>query len=215
MLGQSGGVFLYAAHLAHALASGAFPDLAALPEAREFYPAYLARLRDRAGEALFESVYRPTLALLAAARQPVTLRQLHRWGVPPGRLQFALFDLADFLRVHRQPAWHDGLEDDEHRENRYSIAHEAFIRYLREHEPRWWIDAHTTIARTALPPRARPGWTSKPKTSERPGSTTSASSSTTSRNPARRRIFSTCVTMKAMRVFVGKSETGHRNSSGS
>jgi tetratricopeptide (TPR) repeat protein len=151
VLDRSGGVFLYAAHLAHARASGIFPDVADLPEAREFYPAYLARLRDRAGAALFESIHRPTLALLAAARRPATSRQLHRWGVPPGRLQFALFDLADFLQVHRQPAWNDSL-DDEYRENRYAIAHEAFVRLLREHERCWWVDAHATIARTSLPP---------------------------------------------------------------
>jgi hypothetical protein len=42
-------------HLVQALAAGAF-DSDALPPADRFYPAYLERLRGRAGDALYEEV---------------------------------------------------------------------------------------------------------------------------------------------------------------
>ena len=101
---------------------------------------------------MFDTVYRPALVLLAAAFEPVTLRQLDRWGVPEAELRFALYDLGDFLHVRRQAGWHDSLDPEGDREPRYAIAHEAFVRFLREGRPDWWREAHATISATALPP---------------------------------------------------------------
>jgi tetratricopeptide (TPR) repeat protein len=129
VLRRSGGVFLYAYHLSRALRSGAFADTAALPAGEWFYPAYLARLREQAGAGDYEQVYLRTLLLLAAAQQPVTLEQLQRWEMHGERLELVLRDLADFLRVHRGRRWHDSLNDDG--DNRYEMAHEAFVRYVR------------------------------------------------------------------------------------
>jgi tetratricopeptide (TPR) repeat protein len=150
VLRRSGGVFLYAYHLARALTAGAFADTAALPEGKEFYPAYLARLRERVGAELHEAVYLPALLLLAAARAPVTLEQLTRWGVPGERLRFALIDLRDFLREHRVRRWHESLNREG--DNRYEMAHEAFVRFVSEsaeYGPRY-RQAHGTIADAAL-----------------------------------------------------------------
>jgi tetratricopeptide (TPR) repeat protein len=150
VLRRSGGVFLYTYHLARALAAGAFANPAALPEGRVFYPAYLARLRERVGTELYESVYLPALLLLAAARAPVTLEQLSQWGVPGERLRFALIDLRDFLREHRVRRWHESLNREG--DTRYEMAHEAFVRFVgesNEYGPRY-RQAHGMIADCAL-----------------------------------------------------------------
>jgi tetratricopeptide (TPR) repeat protein len=149
-LERAGGVFLYAHHLAEALAAGVFPDVAALPEASRFYPAYLARLRERVGDELYRRVYLPTLLHLAAARQPVPLAQLHGWGIPRDRLPVVLLDLRDFLRVHRAAAWHDSLGEAAH--SRYELAHEAFVRFVQEDDQLAgkWREAHATIGRLAV-----------------------------------------------------------------
>jgi hypothetical protein len=151
VLRRSGGVFLYAYHFCRALDAGAFTKVEQLPEGEEFYPAYLARLRERVGEQLYETVYLPTLLLLAAAYQPVMLTQLQRWGVPGDRLRFALLDLGDFLRVHRGPHWQETLSEGPG-ENRYEIAHEAFVRWVRE-DPAYaerMRAAHRTIGRASV-----------------------------------------------------------------
>lgn len=151
VLARCGGIFLYAFHLCHALEAGVFPDALALPDGAEFYPAYLDRLRDRVGDHLYESVYLPILMLLCAAQQPVTLDQLTGWGVPRDRLQFALLDLRDFLRVHRELPWQDRLGEPDG-ENRFEIAHEAFVRYVQTDTPlaKHLLAAHSAIARHAL-----------------------------------------------------------------
>ena len=157
VLRRCGGVFLYAFHFCRALEAGVFTDVSALPEGSEFYPAYLARLKERVGEDLFETVYLPTLLFLSAAQQPVSLTQLARWGIPRERLQFALLDLNDFLRAHRIRRWHESLSD-EPGEPRYEIAHEAFLRFVQG-EPQLsekLRDAHATIARYAMTSHA--GW---------------------------------------------------------
>ena len=150
VLARCGGVFLYAFHFCSALAAGVFPDVAALPEGDQFYPAYLTRLRQRVGDVLFDTVYLPTLLFLAAAQQPVTLAQLSRWGLPHDRLHFAFLDLRDFLRVHRVRRWHESLADEDN-EHRYEIAHEAFVRFIRDdtHLSAHWREAHAVIARLA------------------------------------------------------------------
>jgi tetratricopeptide (TPR) repeat protein len=160
VIDRAGGAFLYAYHLSRALTAGAFADVAALPEGPAFYPAYLARLRDRAGAALFDEVYLPALLLLAAAFEPVTLRQLHRWGVPRDRLAFALLDLHDFLRVHCVRGWHDSLADaDAEPENRYEVAHEAFVRFVRD-DPTLAAQLRSAHARIGLASLPQPpaGW---------------------------------------------------------
>jgi tetratricopeptide (TPR) repeat protein len=151
VLERSSGVFLYAFHLCRALEAGAFDGVDGLPEGEQFYPAYLARLRVQVGDALFETVYLPALLLLAAAAPPVLLRQLEGWGLARDRLRFALFDLADFLRVHRVRRWHDSLADGQN-ENRYEIAHEAFVRFARQDAAlsARLREAHAVIARAAL-----------------------------------------------------------------
>jgi tetratricopeptide (TPR) repeat protein len=148
---RSGGVFLYAHHLAEALAAGVFSDVTALPEGPQFYPAYLARLRERVGEGLYERVYLPTLLFLSAARQPVPLTQLQTWGIPRDHLPLALLDLRDFLRVHRAAEWHDSLGEAP-TESRYALAHEAFVRFVREDDrlSAEWRGAHATVGRLAL-----------------------------------------------------------------
>jgi tetratricopeptide (TPR) repeat protein len=94
--------------------------------------------------------------LLCAALQPVTLHRLSRCGIPRDRLPFALIDLKDFLRVHRVRLWHDSLaEPDAEPENRYEIAHEAFLRFVRDDAelgPRLRA-AHARIGMTARPDR--------------------------------------------------------------
>jgi tetratricopeptide (TPR) repeat protein len=151
VLERSGGIFLYARHLAGALASGAFTDPSALPEAHEFYPAYLVRLRSRVGRELYDTVYVRTLLLLSAAQEPVTLEHLHRWGAPPEGLRLALYDLADFLRQHRGRSWHESLSDIGG--NRYELAHEAFVRYVQETLSAQYSEAHAQIAQAALADR--------------------------------------------------------------
>ncbi len=147
---RSGGVFLYAFHFCRALALGVFPNTTHLPAGDHFYPVYLDRLREQASPTLFETVYLPTLLLLSAARSPVSLDQLQRWGVPRQRLSFALLDLSDFLKAHRSPTRRDSLGEDG--EARYEIAHDAFVRFARADPvigPRW-REAHARIARQAL-----------------------------------------------------------------
>ncbi len=150
VLKRSDGIFLYASHFAHALASGVFTATVTLPEPHEFYPAYLARIRKRVGERTFEDAYLQPLILLTVAQQPVTIDQLVQWGVPCDRLQMSLFDLRDFLRVQRVPGWHDSLNADG--EARYELAHEALGRYVRT-DPELAersIAAHARIANQAL-----------------------------------------------------------------
>ncbi len=156
VLRRSGGVFLYAYHLARALAAGAFTDTAALPEGKEFYPAYLERLRERVGAELYESVYLPALLLLATARAPVTLEQLCQWGVPGDRLRFALIDLRDFLRVHRVRRWHESLNREG--DNRYGDGPRG-VRALRGRE---------RGVRPALPAGARGDCRCRPSCARRP-----------------------------------------------
>jgi tetratricopeptide (TPR) repeat protein len=102
------------------------------------------------GAELYDTVYLPALLLLSAARAPVTLAQLGRWGVRLERLRFALLDLGDFLRQHRGRRWHDSLNEDG--EDRYEVAHEEFVDFVAtdaELAPRY-RQAHATIAETAL-----------------------------------------------------------------
>ncbi|MEJ7652497.1 MAG: tetratricopeptide repeat protein [Chloroflexia bacterium] len=150
MLARSGGVLLYAYHFTRALDVGVFPDPTSLPDGSQFYPEYLRKLRARVGDQFFENVYLPALLLLSAVRRPVTLTQLRDWGISEDRLQFALFDIADFLRVHRARGWHDSLSTEE--ENRYELAHEAFVRYVSEDsELRARLrETHAGVARSAL-----------------------------------------------------------------
>ena len=152
VLDRAGGVFHYAAHYVHALSSGVFVDVAALPAPADYYQAYLDRLRARvAREPVRHGIPAdsgPAGRGLSAGHAPAT----GTLGRAASRLQFALYDLSDFLRVQRQLGWHDTLDPDASREPRYAIAHEAFVRYLREHCPDWWREAHATIGRTALPP---------------------------------------------------------------
>lgn len=150
VLELSGGVFLFAIHFARALAAGAYSAVDELPEARRFYADYLARLRDRVGPELFGTAYEQALLLLAAARVPVTRSQLHRWGVPADRLEFALRDVGEFVRELRHRDWHDGVGDST--EPRYEIAHEAFVRYLASDAAMSakLKAAHRTIANVAL-----------------------------------------------------------------
>jgi tetratricopeptide (TPR) repeat protein len=76
---------------------------------------------------------------------------LEGWGLTRDRLRFALLDLADFLRVHRVRRFHDSLADGPN-ENRYEIAHEAFLRFVRQDAvlAGRLRDAHAVIARAAL-----------------------------------------------------------------
>jgi tetratricopeptide (TPR) repeat protein len=150
VLERSGGVFLYAFHLSRALQNGVFADTAALPAGERFYPAYLERLRGQAGGGLYERVHLRTLLLLAAARQPLTLAQLERYGVSSDRLHFALLDLGDFLRLHRGRRWHDSLGGDG--DDRYEIAHEEFVRYVTADAglSRLIRQTHADVGRKAL-----------------------------------------------------------------
>lgn len=148
VLALSRGVFLYAGHFARALAAGAYATVDDLPGADRFYADYLARLRERVGDALYRDVYERALLLLAAARVPVTRAQLVRWGVPGDRLAFALRDVGDFVRELRHRAWHDGIGDDD--APRYELAHEAFARYAAEHLGEPLTAAHRVIAAVAL-----------------------------------------------------------------
>ncbi len=149
VLARCGGIFLYAFHLCRALEAGVFPDITALPDGAEFYPAYLDRLRTCVGDHLYETVYLPTLLLLCAAQQPVTIDQLARWGVPRDRLKLALLDLRDFLCVLRELPWQDRLSEPDS-ENVYVMAHEAFIRYVMENITLLILyrKLHARIART-------------------------------------------------------------------
>jgi tetratricopeptide (TPR) repeat protein len=154
LLERSGGIFLYASHFCRALESGAFASMETLPEGRSFYATYLANLREATG-ILYDNVYLKALILLAAAQTPVTVDQLVGWSVPrkdlPIDLPIALLGIKDFLRLHRLRMWHDSLSTDEG-DNRYDLAHEAFIRYLREDEAmtKRLREAHADIARLAM-----------------------------------------------------------------
>jgi len=150
VLERSGGIFLYAFHLARALTSGAFTDVETLPVAEQFYPSYLARLAERVGPELYTRLYLPILLLMVVVRQAVTLAQLRRWGIAEERLQFSLLDLRDFLRVERARLPYESLALDTG-ENRYQLAHEAFARFARA-DPELSSrlrEAHATIGRVA------------------------------------------------------------------
>lgn len=114
---RSSGVFLWAYHLIQALDEGAFRHHDILPNAGEFYPAYLGRLRDK-DEKNFESVYLPLLLLLAAAQESVGVQQLVRWGMREDRLRMAIIQLRDFLSEQRLP-------------RRFAIKHEGLVRYFK------------------------------------------------------------------------------------
>lgn len=148
ILTRSGGVFLYARHFVEALRRGVFASADELPPAERFYPEFLARIRARVGDDLFERVYLRLLMLLAAARVPVTREQLERWGLPGDRLAAALGELRDFVRQLRHRGWHEGLGGDD--EPRYAVAHEAFLRYAEAHEADTLRAAHRAIAEVAL-----------------------------------------------------------------
>jgi len=120
---RAGSVFLYTFHLANALESGAFADVQSLPEGREFYPAYLAKLRERVGTAFFEVYYLPVLLYLSAVKEPVSLEMLSAWGLRADRLSFSLLDLRDFLKSERSMECPETL---------YQVAHQGFIEYLQE-----------------------------------------------------------------------------------
>lgn len=114
---RSSGVFLWAYHLIQALDEGAFRHHDILPNAGEFYPAYLGRLRDK-DEKNFESVYLPLLLLLAAAQESVGVQQLVRWGMREDRLRMSIMQLRDFLSEQRLP-------------RRFAIKHEGLVRYFK------------------------------------------------------------------------------------
>lgn len=160
LLERAGGTFLYAFHLCRALESGVYDEVADLPPASRFYADFLARLRDRVGDQFFVTVYRPTLILLAAAAQPITLGQLQRWGVPRERLEGALLDLGDFLRAHRSLPYTETLATAEG-ENRFALAHEDFGAFVRDDEDlsTGLREAHAAIAGSALA-RWRDDWAS-------------------------------------------------------
>jgi tetratricopeptide (TPR) repeat protein len=124
----SGGVFLYAAHSCRLLERGAFADVGELPPPARLYAEYLARLEERVGAEAYQAVYRPLLLTLAAAQVPVTLEMLQGWLPWPDRVQAALADLGDFVRIYRRRGFHEGLGDDG--EPRYALAHEAFLRFV-------------------------------------------------------------------------------------
>jgi tetratricopeptide (TPR) repeat protein len=128
VLRLSGGVFLYAAHYCRLLERGAFADVGALPPPGRLYAEYLARLEERVGAEAYRAVYRPLLLTLVAAQVPVTLEMLQAWLPWPDRVQAALADLGDFVRIYRRRGFHEGLGDDG--EPRYAIAHEAFLRFV-------------------------------------------------------------------------------------
>ncbi|MFT6753737.1 MAG: hypothetical protein ACI9VI_001064 [Candidatus Azotimanducaceae bacterium] len=87
ILAKTQGLFLYAYHMAQALDSGVFANVQGLPAAHDFYPAYLAQLRDRVGHSLYTEVYLKTLLCLCAVQAPITLAQLESWGVAGDRLR--------------------------------------------------------------------------------------------------------------------------------
>ena len=78
-------MFLYVHHLGRALGAGVYTDVAALPEGDRFYPAYLARLRERVGAGLYETVYLPALLLLCATYQPVSTHDTTMIAAPIGQ----------------------------------------------------------------------------------------------------------------------------------
>ena len=126
---KAGGRFLYVFHLVQALAAGAFTEADELPTADRFYPAYLARLRERVGDVLYEEVYRSLLLFLVAARAPITFDQLAGWGLRREHLRTALYDISDFIEELRVSPRHEGVDDMDTR-SRYRIAHLEFVAFV-------------------------------------------------------------------------------------
>jgi tetratricopeptide (TPR) repeat protein len=154
LLARSGGVFLYASHLARALRSlgEKLGSLEQLPDAQHFYPSYLGRLREQVGNGLFDELYLPTLVLLTAAREPISLDQFGNWGLPTDRVRFALAALADFVRMRRALPTHGAFPPERSQNRYYELAHEAFARFMGGsdgHRPRL-LEAHRAIARQGL-----------------------------------------------------------------
>jgi tetratricopeptide (TPR) repeat protein len=143
LIDRAEGSFLYVFHYCRALHFGVYADLSALPPPSAFYPAFFAHLRGRVGDRLFEDCYARTLALIAAAREPVGMTHLTAWGLERGRLIVVLDDLADLLRTRREP-WDA--------ETLYSLGHDAIRQFLSE-DAAWQAcieGAHRFLAETAV-----------------------------------------------------------------
>jgi tetratricopeptide (TPR) repeat protein len=143
LIDKAEGSFLYVFHYCRALHFGVYDDLSSLPPPSAFYPRFFDHLRSRVSDELFEKCYARTLALIAAAREPVGMTHLTEWGLERGRLIAVLNDLADLLRTRREP-WDA--------ETLYSLGHDAIRQFLSA-DPAWQdrIDAaHRFLAETAV-----------------------------------------------------------------
>jgi tetratricopeptide (TPR) repeat protein len=123
LIGRAEGSFLYVFHYCRALHFGVYAELSSLPPPSAFYPGFFDHLRGRVGDKLFEDCYARTLALIAAAREPVGMAHLTAWGLERGRLIAVLDDLADLLRTSREPWDAEAL---------YSLGHDAIRQFLSE-----------------------------------------------------------------------------------
>ena len=143
IINKAHGIFLYVFHFACALDSGLFDDLQELPEAKQFYPAYLAKLCERVGEDFFNEYYLKTLLYLTAVKEPVSIDMLSEWGLKTDGLAFSLMDMHDFIRSEQSKARPEKL---------YQVAHQDFIRYVKSDDllSEKLREVHRQIARTAL-----------------------------------------------------------------
>ena len=127
LIDLAGGSFLYTYHFCQALHYGIYTDLTQLPPPASYYPAFFEHLLGRVGNELFENHYAKALALIAVAREPVSMTHLSAWGLNRSRLIVILDDLADLLRTRREP-WDA--------ETLYSLGHDTIRLYLTE-DPAW------------------------------------------------------------------------------
>jgi tetratricopeptide (TPR) repeat protein len=105
---------------------------APLPPPEELYQTLFERLAERVGEDVFRRVHLEILILLAVAQVPVNSDLLRSWGLPQQALEFALFELRDFLNTDGEGSQLEALFTGEH----YSLQSRDLGEFIRN-KPAW------------------------------------------------------------------------------
>ena len=142
IISSSEGVFLRASHLCALLNAGTMGPGQPFPDSfAGLYEAYLEQFSAAVGQVLFDQIYCPILGLLGAVRDPVSLPVIAgALDLPPEKVLFALFDLAELLDSHRYP-------DDPG--TYVEPAHESFREFMSA-RPHLVKPAHGAIAKFYL-----------------------------------------------------------------
>lgn len=140
LLDKAEGNFMYLHHVLPEIESGRFggDHLDELPQGLQaYYESHWRRMRGTGGEWL--EYRQPVIVHLAAAREPVSARQLARWtGLPTTLVRDALRDWREFVQVENVGS-----------DKRYRIYHLSFQDFLRAKDEVQEIDLRRTHSRIA------------------------------------------------------------------